>query len=150
MKTPREILFARHQTAAPKLDTIRREVMAAGLNNQATKEQSLLVLVSSFLCCSKTVSRKFWDELIWPCRRIWTGLAAVWILIFVFNFLQRDPSELMAKKLPPPSPEMILAFRQQERLLAELIGQTETRASEPPKPFLPQPRSELRFETLTA
>jgi predicted DNA-binding protein YlxM (UPF0122 family) len=39
MKTPRDILFARHQAAAPKLDAIRREVVAE-LNNQETKEQS--------------------------------------------------------------------------------------------------------------
>ena len=29
MKTPREILLERHQAAAPKLDAIRREVVAA-------------------------------------------------------------------------------------------------------------------------
>jgi len=89
-----------------------------------------------------------WLELIWPCRRIWTALAAVWIVLFIFNLSQRDPSELMARKTPPPSPEMILAFRQQQQLLAELIGPNETRAAEPPKPLLPQPRSEGRVETL--
>jgi hypothetical protein len=70
------------------------------------------------------------------------------MLIFVFNFSQRDQSEILARKTPPPSPEMILAFRQQQRLLAELIGSSETRPAEPPKPFLPQPRSEGRFEIL--
>jgi hypothetical protein len=144
MKTPRDILFARHQAATPKLDALRREIVE-GLNNQATKEQSWSAsLVTLFLCCSK----QFWRELIWPCRRIWAGLAAVWILIFVFNFSQRDPSELMARKAPPPSPEMILAFRQQQRLLAELIGPSETRTAEPPKSLLPQPRSEWRFEIM--
>ncbi len=88
-----------------------------------------------------------WLELIWPYRRIWTGLAAVWILILIFNFSQRDPSELMARK-SPPSPEMILVFRQQQRLLAELIGPNEPQAVEPPKPFLPQPRSEGCVEIL--
>ncbi len=33
MKTPRDILFARHQAAAPKLDAIRRSVLA-GLNKK--------------------------------------------------------------------------------------------------------------------
>jgi hypothetical protein len=146
MKMPRDILLEKHRSAAPKLDAIRREVVEE-LNNQETKEQSRPdTFVTWLLCCSN----KLWLELIWPCRRIWTGLAAVWILIFVFNFSQRDPAELMARKTPPPSPEMILAFRQQQRLLAELIGSSETRAAEPPKPFLPQPRSERRFETLTA
>ncbi|HTA94785.1 MAG TPA: hypothetical protein VK769_01545 [Verrucomicrobiae bacterium] len=92
----------------------------------------------------------FWRELIFPCRRIWTGLAAVWILIFIVNFSQHDKSEMMARKTPPPSPEMILAFRQQEILLAELIGQNEPQVAERPKIFLPQPRSERRFETSTA
>jgi hypothetical protein len=87
-------------------------------------------------------------ELIWPCRRIWTGLAAVWILIFVFNFSQRDPSELTARKTPPSSPEMILTFRQQEKLLAELMGPNEPQAVESSKPLLPQPRSEGQFEIL--
>ena len=145
MKTPRNILFARHQVAAPKLDAIRREVMAAELNNQETKEQSQRSnFVAWFLCCLN----KFWLELIWPSRRIWAGLAAVWILIFVFNFSQRDPAELMARKSPPPSPEMVLTVRQQERLLAELIGPNEPHAVVPPKPFLPQPRSEGRIKIL--
>jgi hypothetical protein len=52
----------------------------------------------------------------------------------------------MARKTPPPSPEMILTFRQQEKLLAELIGPNEPQAAAPPKPFLPQPRSEGRIE----
>jgi len=142
MKTPREILLEQHRSAAPKLDAIRREVVEE-LNNQETKEQSRPAsLVASLLGCSN----KLWLELIWPCRRIWTGLAAVWILIFIFNFSQRDPSELTARKTPPPSPEMILTFRQQEKLLAELIGPNEPQAAAPPKPFLPQPRSEGRIE----
>jgi hypothetical protein len=138
MKTPREILFARHQNAAPKLDAIRREVLKSEFQN----ENQIPVYLNLPLM--------FWRELIFPCRRIWAGLAAVWILIFVVNFSQRDPSELMARKTPPASPEMILTFRQQERLLAELIGPDETRVAEPPKTFLPRPSSERRFETLAA
>ena len=101
MKTPQEILFARHQSAAgPRLDAIRREVVAE-LNHQGTKAQSWTkTLVSWCLGCSN----KLWLELVWPCRRIWAGLAAVWILIFVFNFSQRDPAEMLARKSSPPSP----------------------------------------------
>jgi hypothetical protein len=144
MKTPREILFARNQNAAPKLDAIRREVVA-GLNHQGTKAQSVAITLVSW-CLGG--SNKLWLELIWPCRRIWTGLAAVWILIFIVNFSQHDKSEMMAKNTSP-SPEMILAFRQQEKLLAELIGQNEPQAAGRPKTFLPRPSSERSFETLT-
>jgi hypothetical protein len=145
MKTPRDILFARHQAAAPNLDKIRREVVA-GLNHKDTKAQSGATNLVSW-CLGG--SNKLWLELIWPCRRIWTGLAAIWLLIFVVNFSQHDKSEMMAKNTSP-SREMILAFRQQEKLLAELIGQNEPRVAEPSKTFLPRPSSERRFETLTA
>jgi hypothetical protein len=75
-------------------------------------------------------------------------LAAIWILIFAVNFSQRDQSGVMAGKDPLPSPEMMLIFRQQERLLAELTDQKEMPIAGPPKLFLPQPRSERRIEIL--
>jgi len=144
MKTPREILFARHQSAAPRLNAIRREVVS-GLNHQVTKSQSWTENLVSW-CLGG--SSKLWLELVWPCRRIWAGLAVVWILIFAVNFSQHDKSELMARKSPPSSPEMILAFRQQEILLAELIGQNEPQVAGRPKTFSPRPSSERCFETL--
>jgi hypothetical protein len=137
MKTPREILLKRHQATVPKLDATRREVLNAELRAAETSPLNW--------------PRVLWRELVWPCRRIWAGMAAVWLVILVVNFSMRDDSQTMAMQSPPPSPEMILTFRQQERLLAELIGPNETRsAAPPPKPFLPQPRSEGRFETLAA
>src|SRR5271170_2934816 len=136
MKTPRDILFARHQSAAPKLDAIRHEVLSAEFQN---KDQ-IPFLVNLPLA--------FWRELFWPSRRIWAGLAAIWILICVVNFSQRDKSEMMAGKIPLPSPEIILTFQQQERLLAELTDQQEAPIAAPPKLFLPQPRSEKRIEIL--
>jgi hypothetical protein len=139
MKTPRDILLARHQAAAPKLDAIRHAVMAE-LNNQETKEQSRQAsFVALLLCCPN----KLWQELIWPSRRIWAGLAVVWIGILVVNFSQRDHSPAMAMK--SPAPEMMLTFRQQERLLAELTGPNETSVAEPPKKVGPRPRSERDF-----
>ena len=149
MKTPRDLLFARHQNAGPKLDSIRHEIVTDEFKSvgQASRLSSSERVKKSETGATP-VLRLLWRELILPCRRIWAGLATAWILIFVFNFSQRDPAERMARKSPPPSPEMILTFRQQERLLAELIGPNETQAAEPPKPFLPQPRSESRFETL--
>ena len=145
MKTPREILLEQHRSAAPKLDAIRREVMkvAADVNRRKQPVREL-----TFAATLANAIRLSFLELIWPCRRIWTGLAAVWILIFVFNFSQRDPSELTARKTPPSSPEMILTFRQQEKLLAELMGPNEPQAVESSKPLLPQPRSEGQFEIL--
>ena len=139
MKTPREILLERHQTAAPKLDTIRQEVVEVAADVNRRKQP---VCELTFAAALANAIRLSFLELIWPCRRTWTALAAVWILIFIFNFSQRDKLELAARKLPPPSPEAVMAWRQQERLLAELIGSSGTGDAKQRKIFLPQPRSE--------
>jgi hypothetical protein len=142
MKTPREILFARHQAAAPKLDAIRHEIVGQASN------LSLSGKIQKSETGKMPVLPLIWRELVLPCRRIWAGLAATWILIFAFNFSQRDPAELLARKSSPPSPEIIVTFREQEKLLAELVGPNEPPVAEKPKPFLPQPRSEGRNEIL--
>lgn len=86
-----------------------------------------------------------WQQLIWPCRRIWAGLAAVWVLLLVTNISMRDSSQITFAKTSP-APEMISSFRQQEKILAELIGPNETPAVLSPQPFSPQPSSQRRFE----
>ncbi len=92
--------------------------------------------------------RLSFQELIWPCRHVWAGLAAVWVVIFAVNFSAHDPG-LIAGKSPPPTREMILTFRQQEKLLAELVGPNEPHVAAPLKPLSPRPSSERRFEALT-
>ena len=199
MKTPREILFARHQATAPKLDAIRREVVTE-LNRHDAKAQTVImrklqrrsqsvaqvsspassgivpmpgtkrggtplklaagtaalhyfrgamVTLNTLAAWLQGCFSKLWLELVWPCRRIWTGLATVWVLLFIFNLSQRDPSERLARNTKPPSPDMILTFRQEQRLLAELIGTTDTGDTERRKIYLPKPRTE-HVELLTA
>ena len=89
------------------------------------------------------------STLLWPYPRAWACLAAVWILIFAVDFSIRDTSQAVAGKFSRPSPEVIVELRQQQRLLAELMGPRETRNADSTKPFVPQPRSEQRFEILT-
>jgi hypothetical protein len=86
------------------------------------------------------------STLFWPHPKAWAGLAAVWILIFAVDFSMRDTTPVMAEKAAPPSPEVIVELKQQQRMLAELIGSSQAREAEPPR-FLPQPRSE-RVEIL--
>jgi hypothetical protein len=145
MKTPRDILLERHQSAAPKLDAIRREVVI-GLNHQDTKAQRQAINLVSW-CLGG--SHKLWLELIWPCRRIWTGLAAVWVLIFIINFSQRDSSQIVMAKSAPPA-TMTMTFRDQQKLLNELFAERSLPMdAERPKFFSPKPRTEtMRFETV--
>ena len=89
------------------------------------------------------------STLLWPHPKAWAGLAAIWILILAVNFSMRDQSQVLAEKSSPPSPEVIVELRQQQRLLAELIGPRDTGDADRSKPLVPQPRSE-RVELMTA
>lgn len=139
MKTPRDILFARHQAVAPKLDAIRREVVA-GLNNKGTKKLSWLAfLVASLLGCSN----KLWQELVWPCRRIWTGLATVWILIFIVNFSQRDNVNSVTGK-SVRSGGVVMSLQTQQRWMNELFADRAISSEvDRPRNFSPKPRTEI-------
>jgi hypothetical protein len=89
------------------------------------------------------------STLLWPHPAAWAGLAAVWILILAVDFSMRDKSPALAEKSSPPSSEVIVELRRQQRLLAELIGPRDTRDADRSKPLVPQPRSE-RVEFMTA
>src|SRR5450432_1401989 len=142
MKTPRDILFASHQNAAPKLDAIRREVVA-GLNHQGTKAQSS---AANLVSCCLGGSNKLWLELVWPCRRIWTGLGAAWLLILAVNAAQHEPSSA-GKMTAAPA---MMSFRDQQRWMNELFAdRTPPVEAEPPKTFAPKPRTE-NYQPLTA
>ena len=86
------------------------------------------------------------STILWPHPKAWAGLAAVWILIFCMDFSMRDTTPAVAEKAVPPSPEVIVELKQQQRMLAELIGVSQARDAELPR-FLPLPRSE-RVEIL--
>jgi hypothetical protein len=138
VKTPRDILFTRHEAATPKLDVIRREAVA-GLKRPDAKAQSG---PTNLVAWCLGVPNKLWLELIWPCRRIWSGLVAVWILIFIVNFSQRDGSQTMIAK-SAPTPEMMMTFRDQQKLLDELLADRYLPADiERPRIFSPKPRTE--------
>jgi len=85
----------------------------------------------------------------WPHPKAWAGLAAVWIFIIALNFSMRDPAPRLAEKSAPPSPEVIVELRQQQLLLAELMGPREARDADRPRIFTPRPRGE-RVEIFAA
>ena len=96
------------------------------------------------------VALKLWMELFWPARRIWAGLAAMWLLILLANLNFPAGAPQMMATTSPQAADLIMAFREQEQTLAELTGQPQSKAAgtrEPqdadrPKTVAPQPRSE--------
>lgn len=114
----------------------RAEILAAA--KQASRPAPRASFVSTLNAQLSTI--------LWPHPRAWAGLVAVWILIFAVDFSTRDTTPVVAKKAAPPSPEVIVELKQQQRMLAELIGANQVREAETPR-FLPLPRSE-RVEIL--
>jgi hypothetical protein len=139
MKTPREILLARHQAAAPKLDAIRQSTVAAVCDRRPAKLRRSQTTAT-------TIFQTIWLELVLPCRRIWTGLAAVWLLIFIVNISQHDASKVVATKSTTMG--MMTTFRDEQKMLNELLATRSFAAdAEQPRIYLPKPRTE-KFETI--
>jgi hypothetical protein len=82
------------------------------------------------------------STVFWPHPKAWAGLAAIWVLIFAVNFSGRDPLPKIAEKYSPPSPEVIVELKNQQRLFAELVGQVQPPDADRQKIFVPKPRSE--------
>lgn len=122
MKTPREILFARHRSAAPKLDSIRQEVIARTIKTNHRPETG------------------FWRELIWPNPKAWAGITATWLLILALKLSTHDQPST-AGGFVPSSPEQLAKVRQQKILFSELAGAAQARDAEAPKSLPAGPRS---------
>jgi len=145
MKSPRDILFARYEAAVPKLDAIRHSTVTAVCDRPTAVDTSPERRSQT----AATVFQMFWRELIFPCRRIWAGLAAVWILLFIINFSQRDGSQAVIAK-SAPTVEMVATFRDQQKLLNELLADRSLPVdAERPRTYSPKPRTET-MELLNA
>ena len=89
------------------------------------------------------------SSLLWPHPAAWAGLAAVWILIFAVDFSVQDKAPVVAEKSAPPSPEVVVELKQQQRMLAEMIGPRDEHDADRSKSFVPQPRSERTENLMT-
>jgi hypothetical protein len=138
MKTPREVLLARHQAAEPKLNAIRVAVLN-GLTPQTAKPQSW---ANGWLSLWLRSPSTLWRELILPSRRIWTGLATVWLLLFAINVSQRDPAGAGAGH-PVRAPAVMLSWQVQQRWMDELLAdRSAPPETDRPRTVPPRPRTE--------
>jgi hypothetical protein len=136
MKTPRELLLARHRPAETRLDSIREQAIA-------TLKESQDEAPSCF---------ERWADgaraLLSLPRFACGGLAVAWLVIIALNLAVWESARqqtLTVAKSQFPS-ETLQAVREQKRLLAELTGLAEPAHEAPP--FVPRPRSERRYERI--
>jgi len=130
VKTPREILLNRHRDAEPKLDAIRRTVLASEVQPAETR----LTL------------RDMLRSLRWHL----VAMSAVWLFVLILRAdTGRAPVLAAAVPKPPPPQVMIASIREHRRLLSEMTevqpADADRRANPPPKPH-----SESRREFLIA
>ncbi|MDB6023974.1 MAG: hypothetical protein JWM68_197 [Verrucomicrobiales bacterium] len=135
MKTPRDILFERHRHATPKLDDIRQKAIAAlpTLQNADARHP-----VQNEKRIIWTMLRNVWEELIWPSRRAWSGMAALWLLVLAANLQMKATSRTNSSA---PAREVAQAVEEQRRMLAELVQPLAPTPMQAPRPNT-RPRSE--------
>lgn len=138
MKTPREILLARHRAVEPKLDAVRQRVVA----NLDSGPRAKLSAADGFIASLREFFRL-------P-RFAWGGLAAAWLVIIALNLAARDtttPAAAVPQQVAKTSPETLQALREQKRLFAELVGSATAGDADAPR-FVPRPRSERKPEMI--
>lgn len=136
----------RRQPLRPLPPQWKREILAAargasvspGRASLAEPYQTLYSRLSAFL---------------WPSPAAWAGLAAMWLIILAFNLTAVEKSPSLAKASSPSAAQLYYAFRDQDRLLKELIGPAEPTRPLAPKrrqPSPTQPRTERQLPFATA
>ena len=66
-------------------------------------------------------SRRFWQELLWPAPAAWAGLAALWLLIAVFNYGSSVELFRFGRRALEPSLDHVRLWREQRGLFVELL-----------------------------
>lgn len=138
MKTPRELLLKKHQGANAGLDSLRRQILETECRGKALNSRLETCGIRSL----PRVALKLWSELIQPARRVWAGFALAWLMILAVNVADSDHSQPAQAKAKPVSAGTLLAFKERQKILAELMGTTEPVAADKRKPVLPRPRSQ--------
>src|SRR5262249_24505348 len=81
------------------------------------------------------VLRKAWLELIWPSRRSWAGLAAIWLAVLGGNLQMKTPTASHSAQLVQFAPRvMVQALEDRWRVLAELLPPSRPRPTAVTRP----------------
>jgi anti-sigma factor RsiW len=86
-------------------------------------------------------------DMIWPCRRIWAGFAAVWLVLAGVNVSTREYYQTFANG-QRPSTEMVRAYLEAEGFLAVGAMPERSRTAKPQRHSSPPPRSERHSQIL--
>lgn len=129
MRSPREILFGRHESAQPDLEKMREQAVAR--MRQAEPRQSLLHTI--------------WLGLFWEARRSWLVLGSAWAVIITLNLAAgRDSAGHAALQSGPMPADSVFAL-EREWKFAQNQPEAEPDAL-PTKPAGKGPHAEMLLE----
>jgi hypothetical protein len=138
MKTPRDILLARHRGAEPKLDAIRQQAFAT-LSARQPADRGPRSAAPGFLQSLTALAR----QLRWHLA----GMSAVWIIAGWLGTLDRASLHLeqQASGGASASVQLIAALRENRRQVNELLNApaAETKATDVPAVLPPGRRTGL-------
>ncbi len=129
MPRPRDLLNDRHAAAEPRLDALRRAVIA----DLATESAA-----------TRPWWSRAWHEVFFVSRHAWCGLAATWLLIALWEF---SPTTGMGTRHPAPTVDRELrsSIASQRELLRAELGAHEPASAAPEKrPHPPSGHLRLR------
>lgn len=142
MKTPRQILCEQHAPADVELERIQAQVLAMEFRRESKAVEAAANLNAIRLLFSPAV----WVEVFRPARQIWAGFALVWVAIVAVN-LSMEPLNIRGAKLnSTPSSDLVVTYREQQRLLAELTEPALKSITERPRPSVLKPQSRRKTE----
>ena len=150
MKHPRDVILDRHRHAEPRLNAVRSAVLSLS-QTQHPKPDPPLEKNQSFVLAQ--IATALWRELILPCRRIWIGLAAIWVFLAVVNFQIRPPQQAQFASVsvnaltPEIRAQLIRQYELRVSLLESDITQPEENKDDRPSGKL---RSAIRREWMAA
>ena len=127
MKTARELLLERHQSAEPRLNALRQSVVDDLARTAVSPRHSL---------GGWGAGMGAWVSALRPLQRQWVALGAVWILAAVLNHESEPaiPAALAGRAVPAPH-RILAAIRENRRQVWELIHGP---VLPPPPPSVPQ------------
>jgi len=139
MKTPRQILLERHRSAEPKLDDLRRVVVAKATNggeNPLPHRPEGRCVASAF------------RETLLSLRWHLAGMTAAWIAVALFNVDHSSNSNERASSASAPK-QLMTSLRENRRLLSEAMETPMPEQSPAMRPVGPQRRSDRQSAEAT-
>lgn len=102
MKKPRDLLLDSSRSQTAQLDRIRENVC----NRLRHDRAELIANRKPIAPARRSVWVAFWEEILFPCRRVFLGISAVWMVIVSLNFLAFDGQPTQTLAQTPSTPEI--------------------------------------------